>query len=49
MRNNYTCLPLTDRHTFTIGAPYNIYQPTMTGQVIVLPLPAVEKPAAVVK
>ena len=64
-------LDTTDRHTFTIGAPYNInedllpgnnatfafkagdegvfrfyctyHQPTMSGQLVVLPRPSVEK------
>jgi plastocyanin len=67
-------LDTTDRHTFTMGAPYNInedllpgtnatfsfkaadegvfrfyctyHQPTMSGQLIVLPPPSVEKPTA---
>ena len=67
-------LDTTDRHTFTIGAPYNInqdllpgtnatftfkatdegifrfyctyHQPVMSGQLIVLPTPTVEKPTA---
>jgi plastocyanin len=67
-------LDTTDRHTFTIGAPYNInedllpgtnatftfkaadegvfrfyctyHQPIMSGQLVVLPPPSVEKPAA---
>ena len=67
-------LDTTDRHTFTIGAPYNInedllpgtnttftfkaadegvfrfyctyHQPVMSGQLIVLPPPTVEKPTA---
>ena len=70
-------LDLTDRHTFTIGAPYNInkdllpgknatftfkasdegifkfyciyHQPTMAGQLIVLPPPPVEKTTATTK
>ena len=67
-------LDTTDRHTFTIGAPYNInedllpgtnatftfkagdegvfrfyctyHQPVMSGQLVVLPPPTVEKPTA---
>jgi plastocyanin len=67
-------LDTTDRHTFTIGSPYNInqdllpgtnatftfkaadegvfrfyctyHQPIMSGQLIVLPPPSVEKPTA---
>jgi len=70
-------LDTTDRHTFTIGAPYNInedvlpgtnatftfkagdegvfrfyctyHQPTMSGELVVLPRPAVEKTSAVTK
>ena len=70
-------LDLTDRHTFTIGAPYNInkdllpgtnatftfkagdqgvfkfyciyHQPTMSGQLVVLPPPSVEKTSTVTK
>jgi plastocyanin len=67
-------LDTTDRHTFTMGAPYNInedllpgtnatftfkaanegvfrfyctyHQPIMSGQLVVLPRPSVEKPTA---
>jgi plastocyanin len=70
-------LDTTDRHTFTIGAPYNInedllpgtnatftfkagdegvfrfyctyHQPTMSGEIVVLPRPAVEKTTSVTK
>jgi plastocyanin len=70
-------LDTTDRHTFTIGAPYNInedllpeknatftfkagdqgifrfyctyHQPTMSGQLVVSPRPAVEKTTTVSK
>ena len=70
-------LDTTDRHTFTIGSPYNInedllpgknatfafkagdegvfrfyctyHQPTMSGELVVLPRPAVEKTTAVTK
>ena len=70
-------LDTTDRHTFTIGSPYNLnedllpgknatftfkaadegvfrfyctyHQPTMSGELVVLPRPAVEKTNAVTK
>jgi plastocyanin len=70
-------LDTTDRHTFTIGTPYNInedllpeknatftfkagdegvfrfyctyHQPTMSGELVVLPRPAVEKTTTITK